>query len=295
MPGSLLNLAKSISSGLGLDTRRTYHALSAASLRAAVREQGLEPMIARLREVLPDLTDQLTLGFDQEEYLRYWELKMRGIHAFQVGCILKALDHLGRDGLTLVDVGDSSGNHSAYVRALAPAGRVKRIVSVNLDPVAIEKVRSKGGEALLCRAEELETESIRPDLVMSFQMVEHLTDPVRFLHGLATRGAAHHALITVPYRRDSRFGGHHLRQSMDRMPRSMTAEEVHLFEFSVADWQLLARFAGFRPVWTDVYWQYPRRSWLRVTAPLWRHFDFEGFLALFLERDLSLAERYADW
>ena len=57
---------------------------------------------------------------------------------------------------------------------------------------------------------------------------------------------------------------------------------------------LLARLAGWIPVLRRVYWQYPRRSLLRLLAPVWRRIDFEGFLALFLKRDLSLANRY-EW
>ena len=131
---------------------------------------------------------------------------------------MKALYEIKQDGLTIVDIGDSSGNHSAYVHALTPDQKVKKIVSVNLDPTAIEKVRAKGFEAIQCRAEELDLENINPDLFVSFETVEHLPDPLRFLHSLAERGGADHLLISVPYQRKSRFGGHHLRQQDDQMP-----------------------------------------------------------------------------
>ena len=42
---------------------------------------------------------------------------MRSIHAFQIDSALQAIDALGRDGLTVVDAGDSSGI-SAYLKAL---------------------------------------------------------------------------------------------------------------------------------------------------------------------------------
>ena len=47
----MLNAIKIVLRGLGLDSRHLYHALSAASLRAAIREQGLAELVARLRAV----------------------------------------------------------------------------------------------------------------------------------------------------------------------------------------------------------------------------------------------------
>ncbi|MBF0323911.1 MAG: hypothetical protein HQL42_02460 [Alphaproteobacteria bacterium] len=292
---SMLSLVKSAVRAAGIDTTALYQRLSAASIDAAIAEQGLAGLAGQLRQVLPNVADQYTTHFDPTEYDRYWERKMRGLHAFQVRCMLDAVDHLGKDGLVLADIGDSSGNHALYLKALAPAGRVERVISVNLDPVAVDKVKAKGGDAILCRAEEMDLEGVRPDLFMTFEMVEHLSDPIRFLHGLATRGSADFMLMTVPLRPCSRFGGAHLRLPESAMPESMTAEEVHLYEFSPADWTLLARFAGWSPVFTRTYRQYPLRSWPLVTRPLWRALDFDGFFALLLRRDLSLAKRYTAW
>ncbi|MCB2100607.1 MAG: methyltransferase domain-containing protein [Rhodobacterales bacterium] len=290
-----MGAAKALLRGLGLNPGAVYRNLSRRSIEAATREQGLAGLRDQLRAAVPDLRGQYTTSFDEAEYVRYWEPKMRGLHAWQVRFILDALDVVGGDNLVLADIGDSSGNHAAYVRAVAPAGRVGRVVSVNLDPVAVDKVRAKGFEAVQCRAEELDLEAIRPDLFLSFEMVEHLTDPVRFLHALASRGSAEHLLMTVPYRRDSRFGGHHLRLPDAVMPGGMTAEEVHVFELNPADWLLLARFGGYRPVMTRTYWQYPRRGPLRALAPVWRRLDFEGFFGVLLRRDLTVANKYADW
>lgn len=292
---SATTLAKSAIRSVGLDPNRLYQRLSAASLDAAIAEQGLAPLAERLRGVLPDIADQYTDGFDQAEYERYWERKMRGMHAFQVQCMLDAVDHLGRDDLVLADIGDSSGNHALYLKALAKPGSVNRVISVNLDPVAVDKVKAKGGDAVLCRAEELDLGGIRPDLFLSFEMIEHLTDPIRFLHALAAKSSAEYLLFTVPLRRKSRFGGVEMRLPDHRLPARMTPEQVHTYEFSPEEWRLLARFAGFSTVWSRTYLQYPRRSPLRLTAPLWRSLDFEGFVAFLCRRDLSLASRYTGW
>ena len=289
------NIVKNILNTAGFDAGKVYQSLSTTSLRAAIREQGLEQLCDRLRQVVPDLREQYTGGFDDAEYMRYWEMKMRGMHAWQVRLTLEALEHIGTQGQVLADIGDSSGNHGIYTKALAPEGQIARSIGINLDPVAVDKIKSKGAEAILCRAEELDMEGIKADLFTSFQMLEHLTDPVRFLHDLAERGDADHLLLTIPYRRTSRFGGSHIRLPLNRMPESMTAEEVHIYEFSSEDWTLLARFAGWAPVFTNIYYQYPKRSPLALTAPMWRALDYEGFLGLFLKRDLSLSNHYADW
>jgi SAM-dependent methyltransferase len=286
---SLIKFAKS----LGLDTRALYQKLSAASLDAAAKEQDLLDLRQRLRAILPDIRDQYSLAMDEAEYLRYWECKMRSLHAFQVQTALKAIAHLGGSDLVLVDIGDSCGNHAAYLKALEP--RIKRVISVNLDPVAVEKVKAKGGDALLARAEEMDLEGVAPDLFMSFEMVEHLTDPLRFLHRLATLGRSPWLLMTVPYVRQSRFGGRELDMAAHALPSTITAEEMHLFELSPRDWVRLARFSGFSPVLQRIYRQYPTRHPLVVTAPLWARLDFEGFFAVLLKRDLSLANRYTAW
>jgi SAM-dependent methyltransferase len=280
--------------GMGIDCRALYQRLSAASLDAAAAEQGLADLRERLRVVLPDIADQYSEALDPAEYRRYWERKMRGLHAFQIDCALAAIEQVGGRDLVLADIGDSSGNHALYLRALAP-DKVARVISVNLDPLAIDKVKAKGGDAVLARAEELDLAGVRPDLFLSFEMVEHLTDPLRFLHKLATQGSARHLLMTVPWRRQSRFGGADLRQPLERLPERISAEALHIFEFNPADWLLLARLAGFTPVFTRLYRQYPRRHPLAITRPLWAKLDFEGFFAAFLARDLSLAQRYAAW
>ena len=291
----LLSAIKATARAVGVDTRAAYQALSAASLRAAMAEQGLSELAERLRVLIPDLSEQYTSRLDPVEYARYWETKMRGLHAFQLQFMLDAVAKVGKPGLNIADLGDSSGNHGIYLRGLAPEGAVGRYVSVNLDPVAVEKVKAKGGEAVLCPVEELDVAAFVPDLVVSFETFEHLTNPLMLFHTLATRCPARYMLITVPYRRQSRFGGTLMRMPLATMPGELTPEAVHIYEFSPADWSLMARFGGFKTIAERIYVQYPRRSPLAITAPLWRRLDHEGFVGLLLERDLTLAERYTGW
>lgn len=291
-------IAASIVSALkatGIDTRALYQNLSRRSILSAAREQGLSDLLSSTSEIVPDLADQYTYGIDPEEYRRYWEIKLRSLHAFQVKCALDAIARLGKQDLVVVDIGDSSGNHGAYLRAMAPDDRIKRVVSVNMDPVAVQKIKDRGGEALLVRAEELDLDSLAPDFLMCFETLEHLTDPLRFLHSLAENPYGGHLVVSVPYRTVSRFGGKVLDRTPDRQPRRMTPEELHIFELSPADWSRMALLAGYRTEFCRIYRQYPRFGIFRAMAPIWRSLDFEGFICLYLTRDLSVSQRYTGW
>jgi len=290
----LLGAAIRTAKAVGFDTRRAFQALAVRSLDAASREQGLASLRARLRKIVPDVGDQYSADFEGAEYARYWEPKMRGLHAFQIDCALRAINDIGRGGLLVADIGDSSGTHSAYLKGLLPPNRLERVVSVNLDAGAVAKIRAKGGEALLARAEEMDFGDARFDLMMSFEMIEHLTDPARFLRRLAVSGATDRLLVSVPYVRRSRVGLQFLREGPP-YPAQVTAERVHIFELAPEDWMLLARFAGWSVDSCRVYRQYPRRHPLRAMAFIWRKLDFEGFCCLSLKRDLGVSDRYADW
>jgi hypothetical protein len=62
----------------------------------------------------------------------------------------------GEDALKSELVGDSAGTHLTYLKTLLDRQGVQaRTLSVNLDPVAVEKIRARGLEAIQCRAEAL--------------------------------------------------------------------------------------------------------------------------------------------
>jgi SAM-dependent methyltransferase len=274
----MLSTAIRTAKAAGFDTRRVFQALARRSLEAAAREQNLAPLRERLRAIVPDVNDQFSEGFDAAEYRCYWEPKMRGQHAFQIGCLLRAVGDLDSGPIAVADIGDSAGTHLAYLQALLAPERLRRAVSVNLDAGAVAKIRAKGGEAYVGRAEEIDFGMDRFDLMTSFEMLEHLTDPARFLHRLATSGATERLLVSVPYVRRSRVGLQFLRAGPP-LPARVTAERVHIFELEPADWMLLCQFAGWAIVFSQVYHQYPLRSPLRGMAPVWRRLDFEDSCA----------------
>lgn len=292
---TVLSASRSILRTAGIDSTKLYASLCRWSIEQAIAQQGLSSLVADLRRVVRDISDQYTTPFEADDYQGFRELKTRAMHAFQFNLTLEAIRLVGRSQLLLADIGDSSGNHAAYLKALTAAGQLSSVVGINLDPVAVAKIRAKGHEAILCRAEELAARGIRADVLTSFETLEHLTDPLRFLHSLATSVTDALLVITVPYRRVSRFGGHELGQPLERVPTEMNAESLHILELSGTDWVRLARLAGWRPVTTRVLWQYPRGLLSPPLRYLWAQTDFEGFFGAIFAPDLSFASRYRDW
>jgi len=269
------------------------------SLNSASKEQGLTDLKVKLEKIIPDLSEQYTSFKIQGNYIVN---KLRSLHAFQVQLAQEAvsmLDSKKQKNPTLVDIGDSSGAHLRYLQELAGGGNI-RAISVNLDPVAVEKVRKKGFKAIESRAELLHEHPDfegNADIFLSYEMVEHLLDPTSFLHAMATKSECDYFVVTIPYLHRSRVGLHHIRNIDKPQDRACNAETTHIFELSPDDWDLLFRFSGWKIVKSVRYTQYPknRLNPISILRYLWRRFDFDGFYGVILEKDDSISKQYQDW
>lgn len=264
--------------------RRAKEALFLRSLRAAGREQGLEALASHLT-ALGGIEQQYTTRKIDSDFLR---AKVLYQNAFQVA--LAAPEMPKGDGL-VVDIGDSSGRHLAALKALDPSSRA-RFLSVNLDPVAVEKIRGRGLEAVQARAEDLAARGLNAEVFLLFQVLEHLSDPFEFLHNLAEGSACRALVLTVPYVRRSRLGLQHIRQDIRA---KVGAERIHLLELCPEDLRLLFAHTGWRVKTERIYLQYPRFGPLRSTAAAWRRYDFEGFYGAVLERDDRWSSLCVSW
>jgi len=274
--------------------KRLREDLLLRSLKNAGREQNLIERSEELRVILPDISGQYTTYKLDSPFL---ELAVRLLQSFQVELVMQALAALEfrKDApLTIADIGDSSGSHLVYLQSLLLKNGFSQVscLGVNLDAVAVEKIKSRGIAAVHCRAEELAAKGISADLFLSFETIEHLLDPIRFLKQLVSNPDVRVLVVTVPYLSQSRVGLHYIRAGQEG---DVCAENTHIYEFCPEDWMLIARFSGWDVLFDKIYYQYPARGVLRVTKPLWKNTDFEGYYGMALVPNSRWAERYKSW
>lgn len=236
--------------------RSAYDSFRIWSLNAAIREQNLSEWLPDLRKLVPDISDQYTNAPVNTEYL---ELKVRGLHAFQVRLVIRQMEH----GAFYIDVGDSSGTHALYLRNVWGEQ-----ISLNVDPKAIERIRAKG---LVAHWRDIEAGWRRwlfhgQKVTAMFEVLEHLENPVSALRRIRQEMEPDCLVVTVPYVRRSRI---------KRRGAAGNPENTHLFELCPADWGEIFRRAGWEVAEERTYFQYP--GWMPFLAPYWRLFDFEGF------------------
>lgn len=265
--------------------------ISKWSIHQAIKENRFIELIEKLRKIAPDISNQETTVNENNDY---WELKRRTQQAFQCTMMLKALETFTSKNLTVVDIGDSAGTHMLYLKELTKDRFDIDTIGVNLDPTAIEKIKARGQKAMLCRAEDLDLGDKKVDIFTSFQMVEHLHNPSIFFKRLAKKSACNKMVITVPYLKSSRVGLHSIRNHWNK---PVIAEEEHIFELSPEDLTLLILHSGWRVVYSEVYYQYPRRVPIisQMLSRYWRKTDFEGFWGAILEKDTTISDYYQDW
>ncbi len=267
--------------------RKCFYWLLTASLRFASRSQGLDSLRLNLERIVPDISDQYSSFKINDDF---YKLKVRNVHAFQISLVNKILENIRNP--VIVDIGDSSGTHLRYIVGLYYKNRKIRCLSVNMDPEAVERIRSKGFEAVQARAEDLQNYDINADVFLCYETLEHIMDPCTFLHTLSSRTKAQFLIVTVPYLSKSRIGLHHIRQGRKQ---DVNAENTHIFELCPDDWDLIVKHSGWSIVERSLYLQYPKWNVLWLTRYLWKKYDFLGFYGLILKRDNFWSLYYKDW
>jgi len=260
------------------------------SLNLALKEQNLEDIFQTLSSIISDLTNQET---DNDYSHPFYQLKVRSHHAFQVKFFLNLLRKFDKKEIIVMDIGDSAGTHMTYFKTIARGlGFHLKTFSVNLDAAAVEKIRMKGLDAYQCRAEDIKNVAgVEPDIIVSFQMVEHLHDPCSFLRSIAKYMKTEHIFITVPFLETSRVGLHSIRKNISG---AITAEQEHIFELNPEDWKLLFLHSGWKVLQEEIYYQYPLAQKNKYKK-MWLEYDYEGFWGVHLYRDLEISDRYTAW
>jgi len=263
-----------------------------ASLHSAAKEQKLYNIREQLIKISPDIKKQYSSFNIDTEFL---EVKVRTQHAFQIKLAMKALKHNHHEtNISVVDIGDSSGTHLKYLSKMIklqyPNILNVKVLGVNMDPIAVEKIRSRGIDAIECKAEDMvKKHNIKAHILLSFETLEHLSDPISFLNEISKNNITDSMVLTVPYLKRSRVGLHHIRNNriVDVNP-----ENTHIYELSPTDWKLIFQHAGWRIQHESIYRQYPMRSFYFLTKYFWKNRDFEGFYGVVLKRDRTWAKCY---
>ena len=257
-----------------------------ASLNRAVREQQLADLALGLERIVPDITYQYSCFNVDKPYIYK---KVRYQHAFQISLLDKIIHELNNP--FIVDIGDSCGTHLQYLKGLYHNKGIKTL-SVNMDVNAVKRIKAKGLDAIHSRVEDLESYNVKADIFLCFETLEHLMDPCHFLWDLSSKTKVKYLIITVPFLRKSRVGLRYIRNAKNE---AACAENTHIFELNPEDWKLIAKHSGWNIVEEKIYFQYPRKSFLRFTKIYWKKFDFEGFYGIVLKRDDSWSSLYKDW
>lgn len=257
------------------------------SLKKATSEQGLKNLLLKLEQIVPDISNQYSTFKINTPYLK---TKTRGLHAFQISLINKAMETIKNP--VIVDIGDSAGTHLQYIIGLYSNSKNIKCLSVNCDMKAVQRIREKKLNAMCARAEDIQHYNENVDIFLCFETLEHLMNPCVFLHELSTKTNAKFLIVTVPYIRNSRVC---LRHISNNNKEYVNAENTHIFELNPGDWKLIAKHSGWDIAEERIYLQYPKKSIFRISKSFWKKYDFEGFYGMILTRDDTWSSRYMDW
>ncbi len=285
-------IVKKILRTIGVDIKAFIQGIAKFSLRLTLFQNNYREIIRKLQRIKPDISNQYSCPLD---FNSFWETKLRIQHAFQCSLMLKALKGFPAGELTIVDIGDSARTHLRYLEGLTDGVFNIDSISVNCDSISVEKIKAQGHKAVLCNGEDFTLGDRKIDLVILFQIIEHLHNPIDFLKRLGKNLKCNRIAVTVPYLRKSRVGLSSMRK---RKKSHKVVENEHIFELNPEDWKLLMNYTGWKIIHEQIYYQYPR--WIPFLSGFLRMFmreiDFEGFWGVILERDTTLyREVFADF
>ncbi len=268
--------------------KKLLFSLLKLSLDKARKEQDYDSLFKKLKEIVPSLKDQYTSFVIDGDYLN---TKVYSQHSFQIDLALMALSNqTGKEKNILIDIGDSSGTHIRYLNSLE---KNIQAISVNSDPVAVQKIKEKGLKALHAKAEELK--NIKEfkydiDVLTSFEMLEHLQDPIGFLKSMSKDVDCKKFVITVPFVSKSKVNLWKIDNPDNEV--AFNPEVTHIFELTPEDWKKLFKFSGWKVEKDIIYYQYPKKHPLWLTKYIWKTLDFEGFFGVILSKDDTYLKMY---
>ena len=252
-------------------------------------EPELKEMWEYSFKMFPDFSQHYTVPIDNKEVEQRIRLLMAAETIFVKKAIEKVIERDGR--CSYADVGDSDGSIRLLLNKYYNVDQLS-YVGINLQNGAVEKIRSKGLDAIYADALSLGDKGVTYDIVSAFETLEHLPDPIGFLDGMK-KVTNERLILSVPFIRHSRVGLAYVtdKWSKDRTP---TIENTHIFELSPKDWKKLFLHTGWK---VDREWKlmmFPSNRTSRlILQPFWRFVSFEGFWFVSLYKDSEYSSQYA--
>jgi hypothetical protein len=191
-----------------------------------------------------------------------------------------------------VDVGDSDGAARLLFLKGLPPGSDFRTLGINLEPEAVDLIRSKGLKAECVNAMDLHKKGFNFDIVSVFETLEHMPDPIGFLENIHPV-VGKRLVISVPLIVSSRVSLRYLSDKWDPGKKPAYSNN-HVFELSPVDWEKLFEHTGWK---IEKRWemrQFPKHgplNWFMAYA--WRKISFEGFWFVSLVKDRTFLDRFS--
>ena len=250
------------------------------SIKKALEDQGLTPRYNQIRRLNIDIANQYSKESIESEYIK---TKVLALHSFQMALFAQFINYQEEKKWNIIDLGDSSGNHSRYIKKLFDKHEFFT-VGVNNDKKAIERINNNNSIGCHSSIESYiscyrNSDSNQILILLMLETLEHLDNPIGVLKDIRTNMNSEALIVTVPFVRRSKVGLHYLRNNL-KTDKEVSQENNHIFELSPDDWMLLFKYCGFKVERAFIYYQYP--CWTPFLRYYWQAFDFEGFAGFIL-------------
>lgn len=189
--------------------------------------------------------------------------------------------YVGDGPKRVLDVGCGDGRFLGCLRDFGPGDWV--LEGIDIDAGAVDRARAKGFAARLARLEDFEPEDGRYDMVVLFQVIEHVSEPAamcRKVHALLEPGGVF--VVETPdvagwderLFRTGLWGGYHIPRHWNLFPGDVLQRMLEQEGFEVV---------GSQPLISTSFWINSLYNWLLVRgAPkrLLRFFHYQNPLLL---------------
>lgn len=268
--------------------RKVFDLFSSKAIYASVRSNKEHmDMWNKSKDIFHSLHDHFTGGKVNDETENRIRFLITAEAAFVKSEVQKIISK--RVKCNYLDIGDSDGSVRLLLEKIIDKPGFKTM-GVNLQKSAVEKIRSKGMEALHMNAMDVGKTGVNYDVVSVFETLEHLPDPIGFLEQIHDI-VGQKLIISVPFVRQSRVSLKYLEAKP--VSDNVNIENVHIFELSGNDWKKIFLHAGWKVENEWILLQFPKFGILRlIMQTYWRMVSFEGFWFVSLTKDMTFRNSY---